>query len=184
MPTDFDPSLTRVDFDEKRHKQAVIDACIESSEAGFPHFNPTSDYLARVARRILRVNESAETDRLLLLENQDGLLVAMTWLELLVYPDGYDGDHTEQVWPELIGLTGAQIRNTWVHRDYRGKGLAMYLKQEAEQEARKAGALFLYTRCATENLPIIALNQRLHYEFRRENSDFFRLRKPLVPDLW
>ena len=74
--------------------------------------------------------------------------------------------------------------NTHIAAAHRRKGLAGYIKRLAEQTAREAGAVFLYTRCAKHNTLMLTLNEKLGYEAVPEEGTYMRLRKKLAPDSW
>ena len=175
----FPSRFQRVKFDRHRHGSVIRVACIESSRENFPGFEPDADYLRLLDSRIQRLS-TAGVDRLLLLENGSRDVVALVWLELLTYPNGYDGAHDSGLWADLVGKLGVQIRNTWVHKHCRRRGLGTTLKLEAETVAANEDAEFSYTRCGKRNAPIIALNRRLGYEIIDQSGEFLRLRKLLA----
>tara|TARA_R110001599_G_scaffold276025_1_gene477274 strand:- start:3058 stop:3609 length:552 start_codon:yes stop_codon:yes gene_type:complete len=176
----FEQYLKRVDFDISRHGQAVAEASISSSKAGFPNFEPQEQYLIELEKRIQCAAHDTRNNHLVLLEDENEILSGLLWLEFLTYPIGFDGDHKLEPWPELLGLYGAQIRNTWVSERYRGRGIASTLKRDAEAIASSQKAHFLYTRCAKSNTGIISLNRKLGYHIIDEDGDYFRMRKLLI----
>ena len=53
---------------------------------------------------------------------------------------------------------------TGVHRDYRGKGLALAVKLKAIDYAKQKGAKFIRTHNDSNNMPMLNVNQKLGYE--------------------
>lgn len=53
---------------------------------------------------------------------------------------------------------------TGVHRDYRGKGLALAIKIKALEYAKEKGAKFVRTHNDSNNSPMLRVNQKLGYE--------------------
>lgn len=58
------------------------------------------------------------------------------------------------------------------------------VKEVAEDAARQAGAVFLYTRCGKNNKPMLSLNAALGYEAIAEEGHYMRLRKRLAAGAW
>ena len=53
---------------------------------------------------------------------------------------------------------------TGVHRDYRGKGLALAVKLKAIDYAKQKGAKFIRTHNDSQNVPMLYVNEKLGYE--------------------
>jgi GNAT superfamily N-acetyltransferase len=65
-----------------------------------------------------------------------------------------------------VGMTGSTSwMFTGVCRDYRGRGIAMALKARAIQSARKRGVERLETENHANNLPMLAINRKLGFQF-------------------
>ena len=144
---------------------------------------PDQGRRARVAQSVQAILRGERNDRILILESE-GAPAALTWIEIRTYPEGFDGHHDPEMWPELIGKLGAQFRNTNVLEPHRRKGIAQWLKLRAEHAARQADAAFLYTRCIKTNRAMLAINEKLGYEIVPEEGDYMRLRKKLAPEAW
>lgn len=67
-----------------------------------------------------------------------------------------DMAYTEETRSMHTGFTG-------VHRDYRGRGIALALKVLAVAAARRLGAATMRTENDARNLPMLAVNRRLGY---------------------
>ena len=78
------------------------------------------------------------------------------------------------IFPQLdVGLFPAdgafcEIFQLWIAPDYRRRGLATNLKQQAEIESLRRGVLLLYTHTEERNTHVLAMNLKLGYrEVRR-----------------
>lgn len=169
-------------FDRARHEEFAIQCMLGSVRVADPNVVDDEPFRANLRRMLTEVESGQRNDRLQIIETDDGQPAAMVWLEIRTYNDGFDGHHDPEIWPELLGRVGAQIRNTHTLPAYRRRGLSRYLKVLSEQVAAEAGAAFMYTRCAPHNKPMLTLNERLGYEMVQESEaqgGFMRLRKPL-----
>lgn len=97
------------------------------------------------------------------------------WL-LAVTPDG-DWAGLTFMQKYLDGSGMAHIYMTGVKREYRGLGIATALKVEGARLAKEQGITRLSTINETENLPILAANQRLGFT---RVSGFYRLVRPFT----
>jgi mycothiol synthase len=65
-----------------------------------------------------------------------------------------------------VGMTGSTSwMFTGVRRDYRGRGIAIALKVRAIQAARRRGVERLETENHANNLPMLAINRKLGFQF-------------------
>jgi hypothetical protein len=181
------PGFRVVPFDRRRHEPFTIQCMLGSLRVANPNAADDEAFRADMRKMLDEIETGTRNDRIQILETDTGEPAAMVWLEIRTYNQGFDGHHDPEMWPQLMGKAGAQIRNTHTLAPYRRRGLSRYLKLLSEQVAREAGAAFLYTRCAKHNEPMLALNRALGYEMTPETpqqGDMMRLRKKLSADAW
>jgi GNAT superfamily N-acetyltransferase len=181
------PGFRVAPFDRRRHEQFTIECMLGSMRVANPATADDEPFRANLRKMLDEIEAGTRNDRVQILETETGEPAAMVWLEIRTYNEGFDGHHDPEMWPQLMGKAGAQIRNTHTLAPYRRRGLSRYLKLLSEQVAREAGAAFLYTRCAKHNEPMLALNRALGYEMTPETpqqGDMMRLRKKLSADAW
>lgn len=171
-------------FDFARHADFVINAQILSVQVAHPEFKSNAHFENEHRQMLRAMVEGRRNDRVLVLETEEGEPAGVSWIEVRTYPTDFDGEHQPEPWPELVGKVGAQFRNTYIVEGHRGHGLARCVKELAEEEAREAGAVFLYTRCGKNNQPMLRLNAALGYEAIAEEGHYMRLRKKLVAGAW
>jgi GNAT superfamily N-acetyltransferase len=171
-------------FDFARHAEFVIGAQILSVQVAHPDFKSNAHFEGEHRDMLRATAEGKRNDRVLVLETDKGEPAGVSWIEVRPYPTDFDGEHKPEPWPELTGKVGAQFRNTYIVEAHRGHGLARCIKQAAEDAAREAGAVFLYTRCGKNNSPMLTLNAAMGYEAMAEEGHYMRLRKKLAAGAW
>lgn len=174
------PGFRVAPFNRAHHEEFAIQCMLGSVRVADPNARDDEPFRANLRRMLEEVESGKRNDRLQIVETLDGEPAAMVWLEIRTYNEGFDGKHDPEIWPELIGRVGAQIRNTHTLAAYRRRGLSLFLKLLSESVAVEAGAKFMYTRCAKHNEPMLTLNHKLGYEQveeRAQDGGFMRLRK-------